>query len=163
MSSGLIGIMARAKEWNGGELGMSSKSPAGDEGENWVDKGEADDAMPLDSDDVRVVPRGTWDSSPQKRKSRHYAVNSEEIEADIAAMGEDNIEIDPLFYDISDEADEEVVFRFGTYLEDLFILLCHPFSIIYVYYAYGGYEGLQLMSLAPPTPEPKVKGTSARK
>ena len=161
MSSGFIGLMARAKEANGGELGMLGVSSKNDEGVNWVDKGDPDDAMPLDSDDD--APRGAWDSNPQRRKSRHYAVNSEELGADIVAMGEDKIEIDPLFYDISDEADEEVVFRLGSYLEDLFILLFHPLSMIYVYCAYGGYEGLQLMSLAPPTPEPKVKGTIARK
>ena len=63
--------------------------------------------------------------------------------------GRTHIHINPLTYDISEEAAEPVRFHLDKYLEEIFVIVFYPISWIYVYFRHG-YLKLQIMGLAPP-------------
>ena len=66
-------------------------------------------------------------------------------------VGALRVHVDPFRYEISAEADEELVFRAHKFIEDCFVNLCWPLSTVWVFARYG-YEEMQIQSLAPPTP-----------
>jgi len=68
--------------------------------------------------------------------------------------------VDPLTYDITEEANEKVKFHVFEFCEDFFVNLFYPFSILYIL-PFHGYLGLQVRGMAPPTELPTSKANTA--
>ena len=85
----------------------------------------------------------------------HKITKASEIAKNLALFGDENLVVDPLHYDVTEEAQERARFNVGAWVEDFFVSILHPVSLIYVYLRYG-YTGLQLRGFAPPTPEPRL-------
>ena len=85
------------------------------------------------------------------RDEINNASTPKELRDKIARGGMLRVHIDPFNYDVAPEADEEMRFHWGPWIEDCFTQTFWPVSLAYVYTRYG-YEGLQIQALAPPTP-----------
>ena len=62
--------------------------------------------------------------------------------------------INPLCYDVSDEAEEKIYFHWNKYTEDILVQFFYPISGLYIWWRYG-YNKLQIMGFAPPDPSSK--------
>ena len=114
------------------------------------DSDESANSMPwrdaeLQTKDVELEPKKTIIYRDKTRS----LMNASQIDA--ALTGNEKIElvVDPLYYDVSEEAAQKAKFSFLRFAEDILITALYPISAIYVRFMYG-YEGLQLRSLAPP-------------
>ncbi len=76
-------------------------------------------------------------------------VTPNEIEDALAHRGSIHMLIDPLNYDIRDEASEKATWKLGIWIEEVIVGMSYPFSIIYIYMRYG-VRDLQVRSFFPP-------------
>lgn len=89
-------------------------------------------------------------TSPPTTHTRVYARSSAELKR---AMGEDSgavdVQIDPLLYDLTAEAEERIDFSKFIFIEEILVNLISPLSVPYLYWAYGAHD-LRLRGFLPP-------------
>jgi hypothetical protein len=102
-----------------------------------------------ESSELRQRKKFDIENGNSVMKTHREIQNKNYIKKVMLESGKIDSNIDPFTFDITEEAKEKVRFKLFDYVEDLFVNVCFPFSILYIYPRYG-YLGLQIRGMAPP-------------